>query len=138
MDLKSLRKEMMLSKKTDVEKSKVLQAILGTAQLIAKEDGNRETTSEDIVQAAKKEAKIAQQSKDSGAPYSERTFEITASFLPKMLSEEELSLHIKKIIEEKSIDSMKGMGTVMGTLKKEFKDTFDGKMANTIIRKILG
>ena len=137
MELKELRMTMMKSKKIDPERAKVLQAILSTSQLIAKEDGNREVTKEDIIQAAKKEAKMAQQSKDSGAPYSEITFEVTASFLPKLMSEDELGVSIETIISKNNFATMKDMGKVMGVLKKEFTDMYDGKLASTIIRKKL-
>ena len=134
MELKELRMTMMKSKKTDPEKSKVLQAILSTSQLIAKEDGDRDVSKNDIVQAAKKEAKMAQQSKDSGAPYSEITFEVTSSFLPKLMSESELEVSIETIISKNNFSTMKDMGKVMGVLKKEFTDLYDGKSASTIIK----
>jgi hypothetical protein len=137
MELKELRMTMMKSKKIDPERAKVLQAILSTSQLIAKEDGNREVSKEDIIQAAKKEAKMAQQSKDSGAPYSEITFEVTSSFLPKLMSEDELGVSIETIISKNNFATMKDMGKVMGVLKKEFTDLYDGKLASNIIRKKL-
>jgi len=51
MKLKELRMDMMKSKKANPERAKVLQAILGTAQLIAKEDGNRDVSEADIIKA---------------------------------------------------------------------------------------
>ena len=84
MTIKELRMDMMKSKKTDPERAKVLQAVLGAAQLIAKEDGNREATDKDIVAAAKKEMKMAQQSKDAGAPFNPITFEVCESLCVMM------------------------------------------------------
>ena len=50
----------------------------------------KEITEKDIVMAAKKELKMAEQSKTAGAPYLKETFQVCESFLPKTLSEDDL------------------------------------------------
>jgi uncharacterized protein YqeY len=114
----------------------VLQAILGTAQLIAKEDGNREVEPKDIVQAAKQEAKMAKQSKDSGSPYSEETFVVTAEFLPKQMTEDELKMAISQMLKGKE-KSPKLMGMLMGILKKEYGGMYDGALASKLVKEAL-
>ena len=136
MELKELRMDMMKSKKSNPERAKVLSVMLATAQLIAKEDGSRDVTAEDIVQAAKTEAKMAKQSKDSGAPYSEETFTVTAEFLPKQMSEDELKTAISQMLEGKE-KSPKLMGQMMGQLKSKYTGLYDGKMASSLIKEAL-
>ena len=136
MELKELRMDMMKSKKSNPERAKVLSVMLATAQLIAKEDGNRDVSAEDIVQAAKTEVKMAKQSKDSGAPYSEETFTVTAEFLPKQMSEDELKTAISQMLEGKE-KSPKLMGMLMGTLKKEYGGLYDGGMASKLVKEAL-
>ncbi len=141
MELKQLRMDMMKSKKSNPERAKVLQAVLGSAQLIAKEDGNRDVSEADIIKAAKGEAKMATQSKDAGAPYSEMTFTVTAEFLPKLMTEGELKVTVETIvsvlIKEGGEKSPKLMGSVMKLLKSEYQDMYDGKMASSIVKSVL-
>lgn len=137
MTLTELRTDMMKSKKSDPERAKVLQAILAAAQLIAKEDGNRDVTEQDIVTAAKKESKMAKESKASGAPYSEKTFEVCAPFLPKMLSEDETKTVISVMVGALPEKSPKMMGQIMGTLTKEYGDTIDKGIASKFLKEAL-
>lgn len=141
MELKELRMTMMKSKKTDPERAKVLSALLSISQLIAKEDGNREVTKEDIELAAKKEMKMATQSRDSGAPYSEMTFTVCEEILPKLMSEDELKVTVEtivsKLVASGQVKSPKMIGLVMGTLKKEYNGLYDGKMAMQIVKASL-
>jgi len=136
MELKQLRLDMMKAKKSNPERAKVLQAILGSAQLIAKEDGNREVRETDIIQAAKQEAKMAKQSKDAGAPYSEETFIVTAEFLPKQMNDNELEKAILQLIGNTE-KTPKIMGKIMGMLKKEYDGQYDGSVASKILKNIL-
>ena len=141
MELKELRMEMMRSKKSNPERAKVLSAILSSAQLIAKEDKNREVTPKDIIAAVKKEVKIANQSKESGAPYSEMTFVVAEEFLPKLMSEDELKVVVETIVntlvKAGNEKSPKMMGTIMGILKKEYTDLYDGRAASEIVKSVL-
>jgi len=132
MDIKTLRMTMMKLKKTEPQKAKVYSALLSLSLIIAKNDGNREVKDEDIVLAAKKELKMAQQSKDSGAPYIEETFEICKSFLPKVLTKEDT----KKIIEEiiKKLDNP-NMGLIMKELKSQ--SGVDMKIASQLVKELI-
>jgi len=141
MNIKELRKEILKSKRDNKERSNSLSIILGTSLTIAKNDGNREVTEEDIIMAAKKEKKMTQQAKDSGAPYSEMMFIVSEEFLPKMMTEEELKENITSIIDnlikDGEIKTPRLMGRVMGQLKKNFGDSYDGKIASNIVKGAL-
>jgi uncharacterized protein YqeY len=131
----------MKSKKIDPERSKVLQSISGAAQLISKNDGNRETTDEDIINAVKRELKMATQSKESGAPFNKLIFSISEEFLPKIMTEEELTKTIEVIINDLlksgSEKNPRLMGNIMKVLKTDYKDLYDGKMASQLTKKLL-
>lgn len=137
MTIKELRMDMMKSKKTNPDRAKVLQAILGAAQLIAKEDGNREANEKDIVAAAKKEVKMANQSKESGAPFNPKVFEVCDEFLPKVMTENETKTAVEVIVNALPEKSMKAMGQVMNTLKSEYGDMVDGSIASKIVKEAL-
>ncbi len=58
-------------------------------------------------------------------------------YLPKPLSEEELTTEIKKIIDETGAQSMKDMGRVMGIATKRFAGRADNRKVSEIVRKLL-
>lgn len=62
---------------------------------------------------------------------------VLEEYLPKKLSEEELTEKIKVIISEVEATSIKDMGKVMKAAKEQLGVTADGKMINEIVKKIL-
>lgn len=60
--------------------------------------------------------------------------EVLDSYLPKMLSEDELSIAIDNIITKNGFSTMKDMGSAMKTLKEAYPNQYDGKLASTLIR----
>jgi len=137
MNIKELRMYMMKSKKTNMERSKALSAILNEALLMAKADGNREPNEKDIVAAAKRELKMAKQSEEAGAPFNPLIFEVCEEFLPKTMDENETRKAINLIIDTLPEKSMKMMGKVMGQLKTTYKDSVDGGLASKIVKEML-
>jgi uncharacterized protein YqeY len=55
-------------------------------------------------------------------------------YLPKQLTEDQIDMLVSQIIEDESIDSIKGMGKIMNILQKEYAGQYDGKLASTIIK----
>ena len=62
---------------------------------------------------------------------------VLEEYLPKKLSEEELTEKLKEIISNLGATSMKDMGMVMKEAKQAFGVTADGKMINEIVKKLL-
>jgi uncharacterized protein YqeY len=138
MTIQELRQMMMKAKKNDPEIAKVLTAILAQTQLIAKNDGNREVTSKDIISAVKKEVKMTQQSKEAGAPYSEITFKVAEYFLPKKMNKIETEITIETIITRlKNEGNKPNIGMIMKELNNNYKDMIDKKLASVIIKNLL-
>ena len=65
-----------------------------------------------------------------------KEIEIIQNYLPKQLSEEELSILIKEVIKEVNAESVKDMGKVMGTLKSKLSKADAGK-ASSLVKKLL-
>ena len=59
-------------------------------------------------------------------------------YLPQQISDEELELGMKEIIENVKATSMKDMGKVMGQATKKFAGVADGKRINEMTKKLLG
>ena len=64
--------------------------------------------------------------------------EIISNFLPKQLSQEEVTDIIKNIIDEKKLSSIKDMGAIMGLLKSKYSGSVDMGLAGKIAKELLG
>jgi len=67
----------------------------------------------------------------------EAEIKIIETFLPKQLSDEEVSKICKEIIASTEASSIKDMGKIMGALKKKYSDSIDFAKANIIIKGLL-
>jgi uncharacterized protein YqeY len=63
--------------------------------------------------------------------------EVISRYLPKQLSETELSDEISSIIKELGAQGPKDMGKVMGAATKKLAGKADGKTISELVRKIL-
>ena len=63
--------------------------------------------------------------------------EVVSRYLPKQLSEADLQIEIKKIIEQVSAKGPQDMGKVMGTATKQLAGKADGKLISEIVKKLL-
>ncbi len=99
-------------------------------------------------EAIKAIAKLAKQGRDSAEIYSQQNradlaaFEMAQvkiydSYLPKQLSDEELTAAIRTIIAACGATSMKEMGKVMGIAVKELAGKVDGKLISDKVRSLL-
>ena len=62
---------------------------------------------------------------------------IINNFLPKQMSDEETKNICKKVIDNLGANSIKDMGKVMATLKKEYGDVLDFSKVSTLIKEFL-
>ena len=63
--------------------------------------------------------------------------EVVTRYLPKQLSEGELQVEVKKIIEQVGAKGPQDMGKVMGTATKQLAGKADGKLISEIVKKLL-
>lgn len=63
---------------------------------------------------------------------------ILEKYLPAQMSDEELTMAVKAIIEQAGASSMADMGKVMGIAVKELAGRADGKQISAKVREILG
>ena len=137
-DLKAAMKDKNVVKKNTVQ-------MVRAAILQVEKDKQIELNDDQILEAIAKELK---RRNDSLADYEKSGREdlinqikeemaVLEDYLPKKLSEEELTEKVKEIIAEVGATSMKDMGMVMKTAKEKLGVTADGKMINEIVKKIL-
>lgn len=93
-------------------------------------------------------SKMVKQRKESASIYTEQNREdlageelaqaaIIEEYLPKQLSEEELTAALKEIIARVGATSAKEMGKVMGTATKELAGKAEGKAISAKVRELL-
>lgn len=63
--------------------------------------------------------------------------QVIESYLPKMLSEEEIRQEVKNTIAEVGATSMKEMGQVMGILSSKLAGKADGKVISAVVKELL-
>lgn len=93
--------------------------------------------------------KLAKQSADSAEIYRQQgredlyaeesaQLEVLNSFLPKQMSDEELTVVLKAIIAETGATSARDMGKVMGAATKQLAGKADGKAISAKVKELLG
>ncbi|MDE6622899.1 MAG: GatB/YqeY domain-containing protein [Alistipes sp.] len=94
-------------------------------------------------------SKLAKQGTDSAAIFRQQNREDLASeelaqvavyqeFLPKQLTDEELTAEVRAVIAEVGATSMKEMGRVMGVASKRLAGRADGKDISAKVKELLG
>jgi uncharacterized protein len=63
--------------------------------------------------------------------------EVISRYLPKQLTEEEVTAELKKIIEQVGAKGPQDMGKVMGTATKQLAGKADGKLISEVVKKLL-
>jgi hypothetical protein len=67
----------------------------------------------------------------------QQELDIIETYLPRQLSDEEITVRAKTAITELGVMDMKGMGPVMKLLTSELKGRADGKRISQIVRQLL-
>ena len=94
-------------------------------------------------------AKMVKQRKESAAIYTQQNREdlaqselaelaVLEEYLPKQLSDEELTAAVKQIIEQVGATSMKEMGKVMGVASKQLAGKAEGGAISAKVNQLLG
>lgn len=137
-DLKEAMKE-----KNEIKKNAIQMVRAGILQI--EKDKGIELTDEQIIELIAKEVK---KRKDSIADYEKGEREDLVNqineeisylekYLPKQLTEEEITVIVKQIIAELGATTMKDMGKVMKAAKEKMGVTADGKTINKVVKENL-
>lgn len=94
-------------------------------------------------------AKMVKQRRETAAIYLEQSrpelaenelaeAAVIEQYLPKQLSDEELTAELRKIIEQTGATSAKEMGKVMGVASKALAGRADGRVISAKVKELLG
>lgn len=138
-----IRSAMLARNKERLEALRNIKKVLIEAKTAK---GAGEELSDDV--AVKVIMKLAKQGRDSAEIYKQQNrpdlyepeiaqVKIYETYLPKQMSDEELTIAVKTIIENIGATSIKEMGKVIGIASKELSGKVDGKLISEKVKELL-
>lgn len=143
--LSDLKKAMLAKDKDLTQVLRSVKAALLEKEISERKGGEAKLSEEQVVQVLMKAAK---QRKDSIAQYSnagrddlvaveQKELDIIKSYLPKMMSEKEITDIVNEVISSVGATSPQDMGKVMGAVMPKLKGKADGALVNKIVKEKL-
>ena len=125
-------------------KALLLTTLIGEAQAVGKNNGNREPTYSEVVAIIKKFIKsmdetlgYLEKANPSEKPEAYYTVllekEHISKYLPRQLTDEEIRVAIKAAIEK----SGSNLGKVMTLLKLQYEGLYDGKLVSSLAKEMM-
>ncbi len=145
--LDSVKKAQLQARKDKrAEDAATLTTLIGEAEMIGKNDGNRVSTDAEVVAVIKKFVKNIDETLNVVSKDSTKVDRVEAlgkekallsTFLPKQLSEDELRTILADFIAALPEKNPKAMGKVLGSLKEAFAGQYDGALASRVTKELL-
>ena len=143
--LKSITNEMYLSMKSgNKDKANTLRTLISKLkdqQIKSRKDISDEETLliiKTLVKQRKESAEIySKAGREELAEKENFEISILSNYLPKLMSDEDVLLLIKKIIDETNAKELSDIGKVMPLVMQEGKGKVDGKIAHRLLRSLL-
>ena len=138
-----IKKAMLARNKEELEALRGIKSLILLAETEKGGSGDVSTEVENklLMKAAKQRNESAeiftQQGRDDLAQKELVQLEVINRYLPKALTESELTEELKKIISELCATGPQDMGKVMGVSTKKLAGKADGKMISEIVKKLL-
>lgn len=115
--------------KSEIQRNETGKTLMNENQVVNLIKKNIESSSGISIESGKKIINESARSEDW-----EKEVEVLESFLPKQMSEEEISTIIDEFMES----GLNNMGAIMGRFTKEHGGKADGKLVSTITKTKLG
>lgn len=122
-----------------------LKSKLQEKEISERKEGKATLSDEQVVEVLMKAAKQRKESieqfqeggRDDLVSKEQKELEIIESYLPEMLSEEEIRDIAKQKIEALGAENMSDMGKVMGALMNELKGKAEGGLVSKVVKEEL-
>ena len=132
-------------KSKDSFRLSVIRMVKGAMQL-AKPNPREELTDDDVITVISKQIKMRNDSikefeaagRSDLVEQNKREIEVLNTYMPKQLSEEELTEIIDKVFEEVKPTSQKDMGLIMKNISPLVKGKADMSLVNKLVKERLG
>lgn len=143
--LEQLREDLKAAMRArDDHRKSALRMVLTEVQL-AEVERSEPLRDEDVVILIRKEVKRREEAvemmreagRDELVDDEVRELTILQAYLPKMMTEAEITKLVEAVIEDVGAESMRDMGAVMGAVMPRVKGRADGRTVNQVVRKLL-
>lgn len=143
--LETIRKDMIeASKKGDVDSTNILKLAIASIKNAEIAKGDKLSDEEILKVLRKEESKI----KDSITEFTKmgrkdlieresRQLKVISSYLPKLMSREEIEKVVSKAVADTHAEGLKSMGAVMGIVMKELSGKADGSVVKEVVQEFL-
>ena len=143
--LETIRKDMIeASKKGDVDSTNILKLAIASIRNEEIAKGDKLSDEEILKVLRKEESKI----KDSIAEFTKmgrkdlieresRQLKVISSYLPNLMSREEIEKVVSKAVADTHAEGLKSMGAVMGIVMKELNGKADGSVVKEVVQEFL-
>jgi len=143
--LETIKKDMIeASKKGDVDSTNILKLAIASIKNAEIAKGDKLSDEEILKVLRKEESKI----KDSIAEFTKmdrkdlieresRQLKVISSYLPKLMSREEIEKVVSKAVTDTHAEGLKSMGAVMGIVMKELNGKADGNVVKEVVQEFL-
>ena len=143
--LETLRKDMFSATKDgDTDRSDILKMVIAACKNYSIEIG-KELEDSEIEKVLRKEEKKVKDSIDQFTKMQredlvekeQRQLAVIQSYLPTLMSEEEVVAVVKAKMSELSISGKHDMGRLMGSVMKELNGKADGMLVKSVVESLL-
>ncbi|MCA4897844.1 MAG: GatB/YqeY domain-containing protein [Bacteroidota bacterium] len=138
-----IKKAMLAKNKEELDALRSIKSMILLAETDKGATGDIAVDTENkiLMKAAKQRKESAEIfQKEGRADLAQREnfqLEIISRYLPKQLSEAEVEMELKKIIEQVGAKGPQDMGKVMGAATKALAGKADGKLISELVKKLL-
>lgn len=143
--LETLRNEMFLARKNgEVDKANILGMAIASASNF-KIEVQRDLTDEDLVMLLRKEekklkeayAQFQQNGREDLASKEKLQLSVIQSYLPQLMSSEDLEKYVKEKLDEIGEVSVRDMGKIIGMMMGQLKGKADGSDVSNAVKKLI-
>ncbi len=136
--LEQIKKDQFEARKAkEALKATLLTTLFAEAAIVGKNDGNRETTDDEVVKVIQKFLKgvnetiefVTKANNTEALAVAKAEKAILESYLPAMASADEIEAEVGNLVGE----GLNSMGAIMKALKEKFGSTLDGKLASKVV-----
>jgi uncharacterized protein len=138
-----IKKAMLAKNKDELEALRAIKSLILLAETDKGATGEISSDTENkLLQKAVKQRKesaeiFQQQGRPELAEKENFQLEVISRYLPKQLSEDEITEVLKNIISQVGAKGPQDMGKVMGTATKALSGKADGKVISELVKKLL-
>lgn len=138
-----IKKAMLAKNKEELEALRAIKSLILLAETDKGATGEISSDTENkLLQKAVKQRKesaeiFQQQGRPELAERENFQLEVISRYLPKQLSEDEVTEALKNIIQQVGAKGPQDMGKVMGTATKALSGKADGRLISELVKKLL-